>query len=180
LLHTIRPADLLAQLRTSFAGQVSGLLDAVPAVPTVLAHHSFHVFVVYPWVRFLDRDPATALSVMQDCRIRWGTVEAVEGDHVVIMSRPLALTDGALVLGAPRTERVQWKKGDLSLAPAPLPRSTVSAHWNWVCASLTDDEAAALDTATHATLELVNATRGETVSVAGGSAHTGVLRGDRE
>ena len=24
-----------------------------------LAHHSFHVFVVYPWVRFLDREPAT-------------------------------------------------------------------------------------------------------------------------
>ena len=27
---------------------------------TALANHSFHVFVVYPWVRFLDRDPTHA------------------------------------------------------------------------------------------------------------------------
>ena len=51
-----------------------------------LAHHSFHVFVVYPWVRFLDRDPVTPLRVLQDCRIRWGTVEAVENDHAMILA----------------------------------------------------------------------------------------------
>ena len=30
-------------------------------------------------------------GVMQDCRIRWGTVESVEGEHAVIASRPLQL-----------------------------------------------------------------------------------------
>ena len=72
------PRQLLDRLRTAFKGQVTGLLDAVPATAEVLAHHSFHVFVVYPWVRFLRRDAATAVRVMQDCRIRWGTVESVD------------------------------------------------------------------------------------------------------
>ena len=151
-----------------------------PQAAGVLAHHSFHVFVVYPWVRFLDRDSATALGVMQDCRIRWGTVESVEGEHAMIASRPLQLADGALTLGAPGPERVQWKKGELSLAPAPAPGSIVSAHWDWVCGTLTDDESTALESATQATLELVNTIRSESVSVVAGSEHTGVLRGDRE
>ncbi len=179
-LTRVDPAGLLARLRTSFKGQVTGLLDAVDAAPGVLAHHSFHVFVVYPWVRFLDRDSLTALSVMQDCRIRWGTVESVEGEHAVITSCPLQLDDGALALGEPRPERVQWKKGELSLAPAPAPGSIVSAHWDWVCGILTDDQSAALESATQTTLELVNTIRSECVSVAAGSEHTGVLRGDRE
>jgi uncharacterized protein DUF6390 len=136
--------------------------------------------VVYPWVRFLDRDSATALGVMQDCRIRWGTVESVEGGYAVITSRPLQLDDGALALGVPRPERVQWKKGELSLAPAPAPGAIVSAHWDWVCGTLTDDQSAALKSATEATLELVNTIRSERVSVVAGSEHTGVLRGDRE
>ena len=54
-LNKVDPAVLLTQLRTAFKGQVTGLLDAVPATTEVLAHHSFHVFVVYPWIRFLDR-----------------------------------------------------------------------------------------------------------------------------
>ncbi len=179
-LAAVDPAALLARLRTSFQGQVTGLLDAVPAATGVLAHHSFHVFVVYPWVRFLYRDSATALGVMQDCRIRWGTVESIEGEHAMIASRPLQLADGALTLGAPEPERVQWKKGELSLAPSPAPGSIVSAHWDWVCGTLTDDESTALESATQATLDLVNAIRSESVSVVAGSEHTGVLRGDRE
>ena len=68
--------------------------DSLPG--QALAHHSFHVFVVYPWVRFLDRDPRTPLRVMQDCRIRWGTVESVDDDHAVIVVAPLTFDDGTL------------------------------------------------------------------------------------
>ena len=85
-----------------------------------------------------------------------------------------------LTLGEPGRERVQWKKGELSLAPAPAPGSIVSAHWDWVCGTLTDDQSAALESATQATLELVNAIRSDSVSVGAGSEHTGVLKGDRE
>jgi len=148
--------ELLGRLRTAFTGQVSGWLDELPTSKGVLAHHSFHVFVVYPWVRFLGRDPATAVRVMQDCRIRWGTVESVSGEQAVIASRPLQFDHGALILGEPEIERVHWSKGGVSLAPAPSPGATVSAHWDWVCGTLTDDETAALSTATQTTLDLVN------------------------
>lgn len=155
-LDKVDPAALLTRLRASFRGQVTGLLDAVAPAQNVLAHHSFHVFVVYPWIRFLGRDPATALGVMQDCRIRWGTVESVDGDDAVITSSPLRFDEGVVTLGEPRSERVQWQKGDLSLTSAPTPGSIVAAHWNWVCETLTDDQGAALESATLATLELVN------------------------
>jgi hypothetical protein len=78
----------------------------------------------------------------------------------VITSPPLGLAGGELILGDPRPERVQWKKGELSLAPAPTPGSIVAAHWNWVCATLDADQHVALEAATHATLDLVNTSRG--------------------
>jgi hypothetical protein len=55
---------------------------------------------------------------------------------------------------------VQWKKGELSLAPAPTPGSIVAAHWNWVCEQLEDDQLTALEAATQSTLDLVNTLRG--------------------
>jgi len=171
-LEKVDPDQLLARLRTTFTGQVTGLLDDLATSTGVLAHHSFHVFVVYPWVRFLRRDPTTAVRVMQDCRIRWGTVESVAGEQVQIASRPLTLDAGTLTLGEPRTERVCWSKGGVSLAPTPEPGATVSVHWDWVCGTLTDDESLALAAATQATLDLVNTARSENLSVIAGSEHT--------
>jgi Family of unknown function (DUF6390) len=159
LLDRIDPAALLDTLRSAFVGQVTGLLAELTRPAGVLAHHSFHVFVVYPWVRFLDRDAATALQVMQDCRIRWGTVESVDDEHAVIASRPLVLAGGRLALSESTTERVRWRKNGVSLITAPRPGDTVSAHWDWVCDTLTDAEGAALATATDATLKLVNDVR---------------------
>jgi hypothetical protein len=159
LLEKVDPAELLARLRTAFTGQVTGLLGRLSGQAHALAHHSFHVFVVYPWVGFLDRDPTTPLRVMQDCRIRWGTVESVLDEHAVIVSRPLTFDAGVLALGDPEVERVRWSKDGGSLAPAPAPGDTVSAHWDWVCGTLTDTECDALEAATQTTLGLVNAAR---------------------
>lgn len=172
-LDKVDADEMLARLRAVFKGQVGGLLSDLSTATGVLAHHSFHVFVVYPWVRFLDRDPTTSVRVMQDCRIRWGTVESVAGGQVVIASRPLRFDAGRLELGEPETERVSWRKGDLSLAPAPVPGTTVTAHWDWVCGTITDDEATALACATQTTLDLVNSTRAESPSVIATSEHTG-------
>ncbi len=96
---------------------------------------------------------------MQDCRIRWGTVESVDDEHAVITSRPLTFEAGVLALGDPLAERVRWSKDGASLAPAPAAGDTVSAHWDWVCGTLTDAEAAALSAATQTTLDLVNTAR---------------------
>ena len=158
LLAAVDPDELLSRLRSSFTGQVTGLLDELTP-GQAQAHHSFHVFAVYPWVRFLDRDAGKAVQVMQDCRIRCGTVESLEGDHAVIHSRRLVLTDGTLALDEPAPERVRWRKDGISLAPAPVPGQTVSAHWDWLCGSVRDDESDALATATQASLDIVNAAR---------------------
>ncbi|MGZ6777569.1 MAG: DUF6390 family protein [Mycobacterium sp.] len=158
LLDKVDPDALLTRLRQAFTGQVTGLLEEISA-GTALAHHSFHVLAVYPWVRFLDRDPTTPLRVMQDCRIRWGTVESVGDDHVVVSSAPLAFHDGLLRLADAATERVRWRKGGTTLTPPPVAGATVAAHWDWVCGTLTESEAAALAAATQTTLDLVNGAR---------------------
>lgn len=158
-LRCVDPTVLLTTLRTAFSGQVTGLLDDVESSPAVLAHHSFHVFAVYPWVRFLDREPTTALKVLQSCRIRWGTVTAVDGEHAVIDACPLVLDDGALRLGPERPERVRWSRDGASFVTTPAPGTVVSAHWDWVCDALTGGECAALGEATTTTLDMVNAVR---------------------
>lgn len=158
LLAAVDGDDLLARTRRAFTGQATGLLDTVTS-QNVLAHHSFHVFVVYPWVRFLDRDPVTPLQIMHSCRIRWGAVESVDGDHAVMRTRPLTSEGGMLILGAPTGERVRWRRGGASLIAAPHPGDLVAAHWDWVCGALTDDDVTALAAATGATLDLVNEVR---------------------
>lgn len=158
VLDEVDADDLLVRLRSAFAGQVTGLLGDL-ANGRALAHHSFHVFVVYPWVRFLDRDPVTPLKVLQDCRIRWGDVVEVDGDHATILSHPLTFAAGALTLGDARPERVRWRTDRIALAPPPVPGQTVAAHWDWLCGSLTDGDTAALAAATQLTLDVVNEAR---------------------
>lgn len=158
LLAQADPNVLLTQLCKAFQGQVTGRLDTVTTAGPgdVLAHHSFHVFVVYPWIRFLHRDPDTALRVLQNCRIRWGTVRSVEAEHVVVESGPLKLDNDMLTIGEPVAERIRWSRDGKSLTGIPRPGDTVSAHWDWVCDTLTLDETSALADATRATLDLVN------------------------
>lgn len=159
LLDRIDSATLLDRLRDAFTGQVTGLLGDLTDCTGVLAHHSFHVFVVYPWVRFLSRDATTALHVMQNCRIRWGQVQSVDGDTAVILSRPLVFDAGVMALGDAAAERVQCGNVGAS-SIAPRPGDTVSAHWHCICDTLTDSGTTALAAATQTTLDLVNAARG--------------------
>jgi hypothetical protein len=169
LLYQIDAGALLNRLRTAFGGQATGLLADLTDPGGVLAHHSFHVFVVYPWVRFLDRDPVTPVRIMQSCRIRWGVVESVADEYAMITSRPLVYADGVLALGPPAADRVRWSRDGASLSALPRPGDTVSAHWDWVCGPLTTTEGAALAAATTTTLELVNATRARLNAASSGS-----------
>ena len=121
-----------------------------------MAHHSFHVFVVYPWVRFLGRgDPTTPLHVLQSCRIRWGTVESVSAEFAQVRSRPLVY-DGTLGFGDPVVETVRWRKGTSALVTAPSEGETVAAHWDWICGRLDGADVAALEARTRQMLEVVS------------------------
>jgi hypothetical protein len=159
LLDRVAPDALLEQLQAAFKGQTTGLLGDLSDASGVLAHHSFHVFAVYPWVRFLDRDSATALKVLQDCRIRWGAVQSVEDDHIEMVAQPLTFDDGVIAMGEPIAERVRWRRDGASLIDVPVPGDVVSAHWDWVCGTLTPADSEALAGATQATLDLVNAAK---------------------
>ncbi|OBK71338.1 DUF6390 family protein [Mycobacterium sp. 1274761.0] len=161
LLDRVDATALVQTLRRAFTGQATGLLGHLARPQGALAHHSFHVFVVYPWVRFLDREPTIALKVLQDCRIRWGAVESVDDEHATVTARPLTFSDGTLGLGEPRLEQVRWSKNGVALIGRPTPGEVVAAHWEWACGVLTDDECAALADATRTTLNLVNTDREE-------------------
>jgi hypothetical protein len=160
LLDQVDGEHLVQRLTAALPGQPAGLLDSLPGPGQVLAHHSFHVMVVYPWIRFLDTGPETPLRILQSCRIRWGTVTSVDDEHAIIESAPLLFDGERLHLGQARPETVRWCRDGTALAPRPKPGQTVTAHWDWVCDELDDAERDALVAATATTLDLVNRVRG--------------------
>ena len=145
LLARADPAELVSFLRRPFAGQLGGTWRE--AGGRALAHHSFHVFEVYPWAELLRRtgNPAAA-TVLDRCRIRTGTVAEVRGETAVVSSRPLvSAADGRLVWGPPRDETVAWSAGGRSLLAGLLPGDRVALHWDWVCDVLTEPQADRID-----------------------------------
>jgi hypothetical protein len=149
LLDAVDPDAFLATLRRRFAGQLVGpIAERWRSMPPTqaLANHSFHVFAVYPWTALLTVRTDTALSVLDSCRIRWGTVTAVDGARVSVRSRPLTWDGQRLGLGADRVESVRWSTGGAGRPPAP--GDLVACHWDWVCDRLTAAQVAQLSART--------------------------------
>ncbi|MEU4422550.1 DUF6390 family protein [Actinoplanes sp. NPDC024001] len=138
LLDRVRPAELTAFLRHRFAGQAGGTWSS--AQERAMAHHSFHVFEVYPWLELLQRtgSPA-AVSVLDRCRIRTGVVTAVHGPTATVVSRPLIWAGGALDHGPPSEEVAR------SLPREVEPGDRVALHWDWICDILTESQQSALE-----------------------------------
>lgn len=107
------------------------------AVPGGIPHHSFHVFVTYPWVGLLDSGRGEPLRILDRCRIRWGKVESVLGDRAVVQSRPLLWDGRQLYLGEPRPESAILSVDGLGFHDPLAPGDWVSLHWEWVCDRLT-------------------------------------------
>ena len=129
---------------------------------TVLAggmpHHSYHVFCIYPWVGLLgdDRRYEQALMVLDRCRVRWGQVQQVRADQLVVESQPLLFDDGRLHLGAPELETVERTLGGVGLVAEFNVGDWVSMHWEWVCDRLGPRQLAALRHYTRMHLDVVN------------------------
>jgi hypothetical protein len=157
LLGKVDPHALLEGLRCRFRTQTGGMLSRVDPSPDVLANHAFHVFAVYPWASRLGGSSDVPRSVLDACRIRWGTVESVEGEQALVVSRPLEWDGSRLRLGVPRTETVRWSTEGLSLAATPVTGCVVSMHWDWICERLTPDRTDALADSTVHALDMVNA-----------------------
>ena len=92
LVDQVDVAEFAATVLRDFAGQ-PGVADRLAAAPGLLTpgpSHAFHVFVVYPWVSLLGSGGDVPRRVLDSCRVRWGTVESVDGDDA---RRPVAAPD---------------------------------------------------------------------------------------
>ena len=110
-------------------------------------HHSFAVFCIYPYTGLLTdgRKAPHALTVLDRCRIRWGRVLAVQGDQVVVESRPLTWDGDAPGPRARRRPRPSCSPSTASAWWARVaPGDWVSLHWEWVCDRLTEAQVARL------------------------------------
>jgi hypothetical protein len=120
-------------------------------------HHSFAVLCIYPYTGLLTdgRKAAHALTVLDRCRIRWGRVLEVQGDQVVVRSRPLTWDGDVLALGDPSTESAVQSVDGVGMV-AVAPGDWVSLHWEWVCDRLTETQVARLRRYTERHLAIVN------------------------
>jgi hypothetical protein len=111
---------------------------------------------VYPWSRLLGKgSDDQPLSVLDNCRISWGTVLSTDGATALAVSQRLCWTRSSLSLSPPQTHRVEVRpegarevvvdRGDL-----------VAMHWGRVCDRLTPERMARLKDSTDRQLAATN------------------------
>jgi hypothetical protein len=158
LLNRLPPDRLHERLAEQFAGQTGGFWNRLSpqARPLARAHHSFHVFAVYPWAALLHSVADVPLSVLDRCRIRWGQVQELRDEHAVVRSRPLRWDGERLHLGEDVEETVRRSAAGLSLLSDLQPGEWVALHFDWVCDRLSPDAVADLRQASVQQLQLAN------------------------
>lgn len=133
----------------------SRIEETVPA--GAVPHHSFHVFGIYPWVGLLGADHGdTPLHVLDQCRIRWGQVERIAGDEVVVSVQPLTFAHGLLGIGPARPETVIRGVDGFAFGGDLAPGDWVSLHWTWICDRLSRRQLRALRHFTGRQLAITN------------------------
>lgn len=105
------------------------------AIPAGLAHHSFHVLRVMPWVGLIRQGVVDEpLSIVDRCRVSWG--------EVVGQADPRSPGAGWLVRRSPLRwsgSRLTWGEPRVDVVSAPFevaPGDVVAVHWDWICERL--------------------------------------------
>jgi hypothetical protein len=133
------------------------LIDGVEAggVP----HHNFHVFEISPWLGLMrdDRKSSVAISQLDRCRIRWGTVISVDRDEARVSFRPLQWNGMAIELGEPCVETARVAVDGTGFLTDLTEGDVVSLHWDWVCDRLTPAQLQHLKYYTKRHLDIANA-----------------------
>ncbi len=174
LLPGVPPSTLWRHLEERF-GRRAGRLFEPMAAPLRLGgvpHHSFHVFAVYPWLGLLRAgEHGPALTVLDRCRIRWGTVVSVSGDSVVVRNRVLDFCGSQLVLGPEIVEQVRRGLDGVGFVEDLAAGDVVAMHWDWVCERLSVPALRNLEQWTALNLAVVNTAPvpGPAVAVDGGA-----------
>jgi hypothetical protein len=160
LLDRVPAQALIASLESRFARQVAPDFPSMAAAVPLggVAHHSFHVFAVYPWLGLLrSGTQGPALTVLDRCRIRWGRVEAVDGDNLIVANRTLEFRDDRLVLGKVCLEKARRGTSGIEILDDLAVGEVVSLHWDWACERLSTARLGRLRRATARNLAAVNA-----------------------
>ncbi|BBY07809.1 DUF6390 family protein [Mycobacterium noviomagense] len=126
-------------------------------VDEAAANHCFHVFGIYPWSRLLGRGlDEHPLSVLDNCRITWGTVLSRNGDGIEVSCRELAWDGRAFGLSEPAARRLEvWADG-YSAVPDVAVGDEVAIHWGRLCGRLQPDQIEALADSTVRQLDVTN------------------------
>ncbi len=153
------PDHLARHVEDRFRGRIGrgwqDVLDAVAAggVP----HHSFHVFVVYPWLGLMRTGIVDEpLRVLDQCRTTPALVRSVDGDTADVLAPLLVWSGRELTLGPWAPREVHWRADGLAFADALQPGEWVALHWDFVCERLTSTRAQRLLHATRRGLDAVN------------------------
>lgn len=160
LLERVSTRDFGNRLEETFKGKAGArgwnyLAETIPG--DAVCHHSYHVFGVYPWTGLLKRGHIDQpMHVLQQCRIRWGRVAAVQGDQVVVDSPPLEWDGQRVVLGEPQRETATHLADGSAVVTDLEPGEWVSLHWDWVCDRLSPRQLRNLQHYTWRQLRLVN------------------------
>jgi len=119
-------------------------------------HHSFHVLNV--WRREGSERVPHTLENMDECRVSWGTVTAVNGPELTVTTEPLLYIQGKFALGpaAPKTitRRLESEYDIEQITVGQL----VSIHWSVPCEVITKEQAARLKKYTMKNIEFANQT----------------------
>jgi hypothetical protein len=120
-------------------------------------NHCFHVFGVYPWTRFLGRGmDEHPLSVLDNCRITWGTVVSRDKDAVEVSCRKLLWDGRALTLSEPSARQLEvWADG-YSAVPDVAVGDEIAVHWGRLCGRLSPEQARALADSTDRQLRVTS------------------------
>jgi hypothetical protein len=156
LLQGVEARALYDSLRDRFGRQMRARdLDLVlgKAPAGAHPHHSFHVLEVCPrngWPQ--------ALSFMDNCRISWGKVVALDGSTLIVEVMPLEIVGHRLMLGAAERQTANWEIDGNGFISTTGIGDWISIHWGWACQLLSPRQVANLERWTRYHLDIVNET----------------------
>lgn len=157
LLERVEVRQLYDALRERWRGQLSGralelLIGKAPA--GARPHHSFHVLDVHSRTGELGQ----SLDTMDNCRISWGRVTAIDGPIFVVARQPLVVAEGKLALGPAQPVRIGRQLDDRGFADRARVGDWLSIHWEWACDVLSEPQVRTLEHYTRHHLKLANQT----------------------
>lgn len=118
--------------------------------------HAFHVFNVF--TRTGHNALAHTIETMDKCRISWGKVTKIYADNLEVLSNPLKIKNGKLVLGPAKKSIIIWKFNNKSFIDNLKVDDFVSIHWDWACEKLAPAQVQNLKYYTNQSLKLINLT----------------------